>query len=62
MKAEEYVIKAGDILTSLYTKRLDTSEEIALYKEHLRLIRKTAYAGNGEAQFMLGQHYEDINY
>ena len=54
--------EARKIQSELYDENLETKEKITLYKNFIELIRKAAYRGNSEAQFELGQHYEDLNY
>ena len=62
MKGKLEMDKAKKINDRLYSKSLETREKVLLYKEYISLLRKAAYKGNSEAQFELGQQYEDINY
>jgi TPR repeat protein len=60
MKKSKLLEKAYNILHNFYASK-DKLEKSILYSEYLHLIRKAAYYGNSEAQYELGQTYEDIN-
>lgn len=59
MKKSKLLEKACKILDDFYASK-DKLEKPILYAEYLCLIRKAAYNGNAEAQYELGQTYEDI--
>lgn len=55
--------KAAMILNRLYDdKKLTKARKTILYDKYISLIRKAAYSGNPDAQFELGQYYEDVNF
>lgn len=61
MKGLKHLKKAQEISTNLYDKRIKSLlEKEGLYKNYLEHLKKSAYAGNGNAQFELGLQYEEI--
>lgn len=66
MRGKQKYIQAQDILNKLYKKDYMVNDKIlskdTLYKIYLSFLRKSAYLGFPEAQYDLGQTYEDYNF
>jgi TPR repeat protein len=62
IKGESYFEKARALNSLLYEKNLDAGEKRLLYQEYILNLRKSAYAGNKEAQYEYGLTFEEINY
>lgn len=62
MKGQVAFNAAKKLIHLLYTVEYSKLQKTKKYKEYLSLLRKAAYSGHPEAQFELGQHYEDINF
>lgn len=61
-KKDHLFLEAGKIINRLYDESLCERIKHELYEEYVSLLRRSAYLGNPEAQFELGQTYEDINF
>jgi TPR repeat protein len=63
MKARELLLmEAKRIKDNLYKGKLNLIEKRKLYTDYIALIEQAANKESPEAQFELGQHFEDINY
>ncbi len=64
MKGDKAFRQARELNRELYARHEQLSDEQKreMYAGYLTLLKKAAYAGHPEAQFQLGQQYEDIGY
>jgi TPR repeat protein len=62
MKGKTVYKKAIQIHAKMYNQSISGSKKISYYTEYLALLRSAAYKGHREAQYDLGQQYEDMNY
>jgi TPR repeat protein len=64
MKGEIIYLKAKSLHSKMYEypNYVKEQKREKMYKQYLHLIRKAAYLGHPDAQYDLGQQYEDMNY
>ncbi|MEO8712529.1 MAG: tetratricopeptide repeat protein [Parafilimonas sp.] len=64
MKGEKNYSKAKALHEKMYAYPNDMSEHnrVSLYKQYMYFLKRSAYLGNVEAQYDLGQQYETMNY
>lgn len=58
MRGIKSITKAKEIINTIYCSSNEIKHKKRLYDKYLALIRISAYQGNAEAQFELGQFYE----
>lgn len=64
MKGQKAFKRAMEFYNSMYKNSSKLKDEASLetYKKALSLIRVAAYQGHPDAQFELGQQYEDVSF
>lgn len=59
---ESFLRDIKNIKSRLYAGNIEPAEKRKLYNHYIDLLAQAADKGSNEAQFQLGQHFEDINY
>ncbi|NHA06098.1 sel1 repeat family protein [Mucilaginibacter sp. HC2] len=62
MKGHKNYLLALEVNKKMYEKGLRTEEQVELYSQYFKYIKKAAYQGYVEALFDMGQQYEDVGF
>lgn len=64
MKGEKYYLKARLLHKKMYDypNYINEDDRIVMYEQYINYLKKSAYLGNVQAQYDLGQQFETMNY